>query len=117
MSDKLDKQQLAALMDRSSPEDGVQLLAGLPAREACDLLLEHPEPRKVVELIPVEHLYVMMHEIGVEDALVLLDLASPEQVQGFIDIDCWDHDRLSLAKARTWMLLLNETEDQRSSPT
>lgn len=112
MKHELDKQDLATAMQQAEPEDGVKLLAGLPAAAAYDLLLEHPDPEQIVELIPIENLYLMLHEIGVDDALILLELSTPEQVQGFIDIDCWEKDRLSLAKARTWMLLLNELEDE-----
>jgi hypothetical protein len=112
MSDKLDKQQRAALMFASTPEDGVRLLAGLPAKDAYDLLFESPEPEKVVALIPAETLYLLLHEIGASDALALLEFASTEQVQSFFDIDCWDRDRLSMPKTRTWMLLLNEIDDE-----
>lgn len=112
MSKKLSKEDFAATMAKAAPDDGVQLLAGQTADDAFALILEHPEPAKIVELLPVQEAYLMLHEIGAEDALTLLELATPEQVQGFIDIDCWDKDRLNQAKARTWMLLLNELNDE-----
>jgi hypothetical protein len=111
MTDKVQTNELAGAMAAAAPEDGVGLLAGLSAPDAYKLLLEHPQPAEIVALIPTESLYLMLQEIGTQDALELLEMASTEQVQGFIDIDCWDRDRLDLAKARTWFLLLNELDD------
>ncbi|NLH46976.1 MAG: hypothetical protein GX444_00070 [Myxococcales bacterium] len=102
---------LNARMAASRPEEGARLLAGLNATDAFNLLLEHPQPGRVVIHLPAESLYLMMMELGPEDALILLELASPEQVQSFIDLDCWDRDRLNVHKARTWFLLVNELED------
>jgi len=105
------KQELAQAMEKATPEQGVELIAGLSGLDAFNLILEHPTPEAVVKLIPMESLYLMVHELGSQDAMILLELASPEQVQGFIDLDCWDRDRLDLPKARTWFLLLNELDD------
>lgn len=112
MNEKLSKQDRLAAMATAAPEDGVQLLAGQSAEDALALILEHPDPAAIVALLPVQEAYLMLHEIGAEDALALLELSTPEQVQGFIDIDCWDKDRLNQSKARTWMLLLNELADE-----
>lgn len=103
---------LNARMAASRPEEGARLLAGLNATDAFNLLLEHPQPGQVVVHLPAESLYLMMMELGPDDALILLELASPEQVQSFIDLDCWDRDRLNVHKARTWFLLVNELEDE-----
>jgi len=112
MNDKLSKQERLTAMATATPEDGVQLLAGQAAEDAFALILEHPNPAAIVALLPVQEAYLMLHEIGAEDALALLELSTPEQVQGFIDIDCWDKDRLNQAKTRTWMMLLHELADE-----
>jgi len=112
MKDKPTVVERKDAMAAATPEDGVKLLAGLPALDAFNLMLENPKPQDIVQLVPMENLYLMLHEIGSDDALLLLELASPEQVQGFIDLDCWKRDRLDVPKARTWFLLLNELEDK-----
>jgi hypothetical protein len=112
MSDKPAVRELAPLMAQASPEEGVRLLAGLSANDAFNLVLEHPDPSEVVALTPAPSLYLMMHEIGSDDALTLLELAAPPQVQSFLDMDCWNRDRLDIPKARTWFLLLNELDDE-----
>lgn len=112
MKDKLTVAERKNAMVAATPEEGVKLLAGLPALDAFNLLLENPKPKDIVRQTPMENLYLMLHEIGSDDALLLLELASPEQVQGFIDLDCWKRDRLDIPKARTWFLLLNELEDK-----
>lgn len=108
---KLDKPDAIAAMQQATPREGAELIAGLPAVDAFNLMLEHDHPEQIVALLPPENLYLMVHEIGAEDALILLEMATPEQVQGFFDIDCWQRDRLVLPKARTWMLLVNEMGD------
>jgi hypothetical protein len=112
MTEKVQTTDLAGAMAAAAPEDGVKLLAGLGAVDAYKLLLEHPRPAEIVGLIPAENLYLMLQEIGSQDALELLEMASEEQVQTFLDIDCWNRDRLDLVKARTWFVLLNEMDDE-----
>jgi hypothetical protein len=111
MTDKLTREDRAKAMATATPEDGVALLAGLSAPDAYRLILEHPQPERVVALMPVENVYLLLHEIGTDDALVLLEIADPVHVQGFVDIDCWDRDHLDVPKARTWFVLLNELDD------
>lgn len=112
MAHELTRKQRDEAMAKATPEDGVRLLAGLGAIDAFNLMLEHPHPEQVAALVPLENLYLMLHEMGTDDGLILLELASPEQVQGFVDIDCWAKDLLDIPKARTWMMLINETDDE-----
>ncbi len=113
MTTELTLAEQKVAMAGATPGEGVDLLAGLPALEAFNLALEHPQPEQVISLLPVESAYLMLHEIGSEDALLLLELTSSDQVKGFIDIDCWDKDRFDIPKLRTWFLLLNELDDER----
>ena len=55
MTDKLTREDRAKAMATATPEDGVALLAGLSAPDAYRLILEHPQPERVVALMPVEN--------------------------------------------------------------
>ena len=58
---------------------------------------------RVVRQMPVTDLYATIHDVGVEDALEVLELMSPAQVQGFLDLDGWRRDRIDPAAVGRWL--------------
>jgi hypothetical protein len=52
---------------------------------------------------PVSDLYFLITDVGLEEAGELLALATPEQVQGFLDLDAWNVDQLDDAAVRPWL--------------
>jgi hypothetical protein len=73
------------------PEDRLAALTGAadaPARVAA---------------MPVTDLYYLIKELGLEEAQELVALATPEQVQGFLDLDVWKVDQLDDAAVRPWL--------------
>ncbi|GBD26131.1 hypothetical protein HRbin30_01460 [bacterium HR30] len=81
---------------------------GLPARARLERLLEHPRAAEIVAQLPVQEVYYLVKEIGLADAGELLALASPEQVQGCLDLDVWDKDRLDITRLRPWFEVMLE---------
>lgn len=73
-----------------------------------DTLLDHPDPRAAVAALPADEFFYLVAERGLPEAQELLLLGSPEQVQTVLDIEAWDRDRLSLAKAEPWLSALVE---------
>ena len=59
-------------------------------------------------LLPVQELYYAIEEVGLADAGELVVLASPEQLQGFIDLDVWERDHFDEATMRGWLDALVE---------
>ena len=49
-----------------------------------------------------------MRGVGLEDAVEALRLASAEQVQGCLDLDLWQRDRLSTPRLLAWLEVLAE---------
>jgi len=45
----------------------------------------------------------LLKDLGLEEAGELIALATPEQVQGFIDLDAWNVDKLDDAAVRPWI--------------
>ncbi len=64
-------------------------LAEAPGRDKLDLLLGAPDPVAFIQAIPEEELYLALLEIGPEDALEVVALASPEQFRHFLDLAAW----------------------------
>ncbi len=66
-------------------------------------LLEAPDlARQVGELEPLEA-YFMVKELGLESAVLLLLAASEEQLKTFVDLDCWNQDKLSIEDLDAWL--------------
>ena len=78
-------------------------LSTLPAKQRLDRILSRKDTMRVVRQMPVPDLYATIRDVGVEDALELLELMSPAQVQGFLDLDGWRRDRIDPAAVGRWL--------------
>ncbi len=67
-----------------------------------DALLEERDAEKLVPQLPIEELFYTIKEVGLHDAEDLLALTSPEQVQGFLDLDVWQREHFDEARAVQW---------------
>jgi hypothetical protein len=77
-------------------------------RKRVDALLAEPNAAAIVPRIPVEDFYYLVRGIGLDDATELVRLASPEQVQGCLDLDLWRRDRLATPRVLAWLDALAE---------
>jgi hypothetical protein len=81
-------------------------LAGPRGYRRIDALLSSDDaPAAIAQLSPNE-VFELVHEVGFEDAADLIHLATPEQIQGCIDLDGWTKDQLDVAPLRPWLLSL-----------
>jgi Family of unknown function (DUF6178) len=88
-------------------------LRALPAKKRLDVIISRPDALKVVRALPALDLYATVREVGLDDSLEALELASPKQVQAFLDLDGWRGDRLdSHAIARWLRALFNANTDR-----
>ena len=78
------------------------LLAMTPD-QALAKILGDPQPAALVHAFPEEDLHILIHEIGPDDALPLLALASHRQLQYLLDQELWQQDRLDLDATRNWL--------------
>jgi hypothetical protein len=77
-------------------------------RKRVELVLADPQAAALVQRIPIEEFYYLVHGVGLEDALEVLRLATPEQLQGCLDLDLWRRDRLSAPRMLAWLEVLAE---------
>lgn len=108
----MDKKIVKKIID-SDPETAVQIITSLDPVTAYDLIFEHPDPPAVAKAIPFEDAYLLVKGVGETDALDFLEMLDVEKIQGFLDLDCWDKDRLSASKAHEWLTILMEFSDGR----
>jgi hypothetical protein len=88
-------------------------LAQLPAKKRMDAILESPDARALVRSLPAEDLYFTIREVGMADATELVQLASPQQFQTFVDLGAWKRDELDTHEVLTWLRAArgDESED------
>ena len=92
-----------------SPKD----LLRLPAKKALELILESPRPVTLVQSFAEEDLFWLVQEIGPEDALPILSLASNDQWQYLLDLEVWTKDHLEIDSVSRWLHLLLKADPER----
>jgi hypothetical protein len=75
-------------------------------------ILESPQPASLVRSLPRTDLFQLLHELGKEESLEILHLASPEQVRFILDWELWEEWSVSVDKTAEWLDLLLTDEDQ-----
>lgn len=97
---------------REVAERRLEILS-MPPEKARDVILESPQPAALVHSISEEDFYFLIHDIGVEDAIELLGLASARQWEFLLDLGIWEKDRISLAAWTRWLKLLLKADPSR----
>ncbi|RMG21351.1 MAG: hypothetical protein D6729_00945 [Deltaproteobacteria bacterium] len=91
-------------------------LAPALARRRMDLILEKPHAAQLVRALPAEDLYFLIKDVGLEDAAPLVALASPEQFQSFVDLDCWRPEPegpvLDTARVLRWLAVARAGDEE-----
>jgi hypothetical protein len=78
-------------------------LATASGRRRLDLILGAPNPGALVRALPADELYFTIREIGLADAVELVQLASAEQFRTFLDLDAWRQGRFEPRRALPWL--------------
>ena len=83
---------------RQLAESRKQIL-GLPADKALAAIVKHPQPAALVHSFPEADLHFLLHDIGLDNALPLLALASNRQWEYLMDMEIWNRDQLKQLKS------------------
>lgn len=81
-------------------------LAGPRGYRRIDALLSDDDAAAAVAALAPGEVFELVHEVGFEDAADLIHLATPEQIQGCLDLDGWAKDQLELAPLAPWLSAL-----------
>ena len=85
----------------------------LPPEKALARILEDSQPAALVHSFPEQDFYVLVNEIGPEDCLPLLSLATNKQWEHIVDLETWQKDRLDPKMVTRWLSLLLEADPGR----
>jgi len=88
-------------------------LLRVSGKKALELVFEFPTPGTLVQSLAEEDLFWLVQEIGHEDAIPILSLASNDQWQYLLDLELWSKDRLELDAASHWLGLLLKADPER----
>tara|TARA_B100000683_G_scaffold89686_1_gene88609 strand:+ start:2603 stop:4393 length:1791 start_codon:yes stop_codon:yes gene_type:complete len=81
-------------------------------KERLDAILACPDTLRVVRSLPAQDLFSLVQQTGIADALDLLPLLHPKQVQRFLDMDAWRRDRLDPFSLGKWLSALFAADGQ-----
>jgi len=108
-----DKPDQLALDRRKQLQEKLQQILALSPPEALDRILQDPQQLPLVHSLPEQDFYFLMHDIGPEDALPLLALASEKQWDHIVDLEAWQKDRVDIKSVSRWLGLLLDADPHR----
>ena len=85
----------------------------LPSEKALDAILDAPQPVALVHSLPEEDFHFLINDIGLENSLELMRLASNRQWEYILDIEVWEKDRIEVHSVTRWLDLLLKVDPQR----
>ena len=88
-------------------------ILGLPPEKALDRILADAQPAALVHSFPEQDFYLLVNEIGPQDSLPLLSLATNKQWEHIVDLEVWQKDRIDLKMVTQWLSLLLEADSKR----
>jgi hypothetical protein len=83
-------------------------LAGPRGYRRIDALLSTEDAPAAVAALSPNEIFELVHEVGFEDAQPLIELATPQQIQGCFDLDGWQKDQLDVVSLKPWLTALIE---------
>lgn len=83
-------------------------LKTLSAKEQMELIISDPDGKRVTRSLGAQEFFWLFKEIGEEDAVELLPLASTEQCVFMLDMELWEGWNFSQEKAIRWLTYLME---------
>jgi hypothetical protein len=88
-------------------------LLSLPPDAALEHLVSEKGAIAIVHSFPPEDLHLLVRDIGAENTLPLLALASNRQWEYILDIEIWHKDRMDFSAATKWLNLLISADPAR----
>ena len=111
MNEEAENKQLIERINRLQKKRDEIL--SLSPEKALDRILDDPNAVELVHSFPEQDFYFLIHDIGAEDALPLLSLASNQQWEHIVDLEVWQKDGTDTKSVTRWLNLILEADPQR----
>ncbi len=99
----LDDDRLRARLSTMPIRQQVDALLSLEWEDRIRLIKNSPAPKELVSRIPDEEVLLTIKGLGEEDALELIALSSPAQLQFVLDVELWSRDSVGEDKLIRWL--------------
>lgn len=96
----MSRTDLAIALGRGRLPAEIQRAGGM---QRLNWILDLAEPEGFIRELATEELYLLIKDIGEHDANVLLEYATPEQLQGIVDLEVWEKDEPKLDRWIRWL--------------
>ena len=100
-------------LSKLKPEEIAGALMRLPAKRRIEVILKRQDSEAVVAALDANDFFHTVQEIGPDDSLPVLALASLEQLNHLFDIEWWRKDAMEPAKSLTWLERLTRANEQK----
>ena len=102
----MDANAAQALFSKLSLEEKAAIVLNTPWEKRQRLILLADDSQALVQALPEEEIYWTIKETGIADSLPVIARTSFEQMQYFLDIDCWQKDRIDMEQVTAWLQLM-----------
>lgn len=108
---KTQPRKVEDILSGLSVEEQARTILGLDPHLQQQLLMLSEKAVEVTQSLPVEEAYNLIQEVGKEDSLLILSMASADQLQYMFDVEWWQGDKFQPKQALDWMVLLDQCQD------
>ncbi len=81
--------------------------------KALEAILDMPDALPLVHSFSEEDLFFLINDIGLDDALPILAMATTKQWEYIIDTEIWEQDRMNVVPVLKWFDLLQKADSDR----
>jgi Family of unknown function (DUF6178) len=91
-----------------SANERLDIIRRVSGRQKYNLLIEANDAEALVQRMAAHEVYLLIKELGYEDAGELVPMTDVGQFTTFLDLDCWRGDLFDGAAVLNWLTLLFE---------
>ncbi len=106
MSDSNSDDVLSLAAHRSEDGPFKRLDDGMPPGNPIDkieAILDRPDAIDHIKTLDPHALFRVIKEAGFDQGVDLIPYTNPRQLQVFVDLDCWNKDRIDVDRMATWL--------------
>ena len=91
----------------------IKKILAMPPDTALREILNSNQPATLVQSLSPEDFYFLIHDIGIDDALPLVELAASSQWEYVLDLETWRRDHIDLPVLSSWLQILFQADRNR----
>jgi len=89
----------------------IDFLLQLNGSNKASMILDDPNPERLIQSLPMWDIFQIIHEVGAENAIDIFQLATPEQVRFILDLELWEDWTISVEESVKWIEIILSTGD------